>query len=302
MRTLRLGSRRRLFAVILVIAILAALFLALLPKTRVDRELSAIRATGLPATPAELHQWYKAVPDQENGALVVSAAFELYQDDAALRKLTAQEAFSPAREASTRHYLETNKAAIRKLRELPSFKRSRFPSDFSAGPAAKLPHLGQIQKLTFLSKVDAIDRAAQGNPGEAIAALQSSFALARTLAREPVLISQLVRLGSIYAAIEGLQSLLNQHPLSRQALLEFADLLNAAEQDSYLALHCAYVGERVNSMEMLQLTYSDLGKFSQPESSGEWSVAFKRALNFRFRTVTGRKQDDLLQLLHAMQR
>src|SRR5437899_12698050 len=44
---------------------------------RVNRQLAAIRAAGQPTTWPELDKWYKAVPDSENAALVLTQAFAL---------------------------------------------------------------------------------------------------------------------------------------------------------------------------------------------------------------------------------
>ena len=305
MRTLRPRSHRRVFATIFVITIviiLAAVFLALVPKTQVDRELSVIRAAGLPATASELHRWYEAVPDNENGALAVVAAGKIHQDDAVIKELRLQttEEFLPAHVASIQHYIEANRSTIEKLKELPSFKRSRFPADFSMWPATDLPHLSQFWKLAFLLKLEAKNQAARGNRDEAVDAVKSAFALARTLTREPALMSPLVRISPLHAGFQGLESTINQHQLSRQALVDLAALAREAEQDCYLSLHCAYVGERIIGMETLQQTYRDLGKFGGSDFQNS-SIGFKRALSYRFRTVTGRKQQDLVKYLDAMQ-
>jgi hypothetical protein len=46
----------------------------------VDAKLQAIRAAGLPTSGAELNQWYAAVPDSENAALVMTQAFVLMRN------------------------------------------------------------------------------------------------------------------------------------------------------------------------------------------------------------------------------
>src|SRR5678815_2599583 len=47
---------------------------------RVNRQLAALRARGLPTNGDELNQWHTAVPDSENAALVMVEAFELRQE------------------------------------------------------------------------------------------------------------------------------------------------------------------------------------------------------------------------------
>src|ERR1700677_874104 len=47
---------------------------------KVNRELAAIRAAGLPTSGAELNAYYTAVPDNQNAALVMTQAFALIWD------------------------------------------------------------------------------------------------------------------------------------------------------------------------------------------------------------------------------
>src|SRR5580698_367113 len=46
----------------------------------IDRQLAAIRAAGLPTNGKELNDYYPAVPDDENAALVMTQAFSLLRN------------------------------------------------------------------------------------------------------------------------------------------------------------------------------------------------------------------------------
>src|SRR5437762_12479417 len=64
-----------------------------------DARLEAIRSHGYPVTLTELQDWYKAVPDAENAALVYTRTFGLraFADSSKLNDLTDSKKWLPQR-------------------------------------------------------------------------------------------------------------------------------------------------------------------------------------------------------------
>ena len=81
--------RRRLLTALFILLGLALLLVTLVIvwrtnlSSKVDARLKAIRADGFPTSAAELDQWYTAVPDKENAALIyLQAADQMAPRDA----------------------------------------------------------------------------------------------------------------------------------------------------------------------------------------------------------------------------
>jgi hypothetical protein len=180
---------------------------------RINRELAAIRAAGLPTNGEELNRWYAPVPDRENAALVLTQAFALrraYPDSRSnlvfnFKVPSRAEPLSAAQAELLGGYAELNEAALRKTDEALRRPASRYPIDCRRLMNTPLPHLGELKQIGELEQYEAFVAIAAGRRAAAVSNLLNLLALARTLDSEPSLISQLVRLRLIRMAFVTLE-------------------------------------------------------------------------------------------------
>ena len=171
---------------------------------RAEARVKAIRIANLPTSGAELAKWVPAVPDEKNGAFVITQGFALMRDFADARSnvvsmtnLIWTNHWSPETTAVVRGYLETNRSALDRIREGLKFEAFRYPLKYEDGFAALLPHLGKCKHAVSLMAIETALAAADGNTNEWPQILSDQLRLIQTLNTEPILISQLVRNASL---------------------------------------------------------------------------------------------------------
>src|SRR5439155_1590891 len=105
----------------------------------------------------------------------------------------------------------------------------------------------------LLLDASALLHADTGGGRLAAADLLTSLALARSLAAEPALLSQRVRVATLSSAVTALELVMNRTVLPDASLSELATALQRLEADEQRgdAFHRALVGERVNAMTVL---------------------------------------------------
>jgi len=97
--------------------------------------------------------------------------------------------------AQAKAFMDEARDLIHEIRRLAEMGGPAYELDFSKGYAIELPHLAQLRELTRLLGTDALVQARQGDYGEAVEDFVAGMKLATgTLADEPILISQLVRI------------------------------------------------------------------------------------------------------------
>jgi hypothetical protein len=101
----------------------------------------------------------------------------------------------------------------------------------------------------MLLTLEAIWHAGNGNSQSAFHSLISGFGLARSLDKEPIIVSQLVRTACHGLAISGLERAINRTEFTDEQLAEIDRFLIGAEDRSTLAR--AYAGERCNFLNAL---------------------------------------------------
>ena len=245
--------KHRFLGTVLIVAVVlvgADQVYRLILQGQVHAELDAFRKQGYPVTAAELgksQSSLSALPDSENGALKILEA----ADDLAL----SPDAFSPGRwpmraeemapaERDTLAEILTNNApALEALHAAARLKESRFPLDYSLGPALRLPHLAKIKSLAQLLKAEAHLSSEEGKPELAVKSIVDGVCLARSLDHEPILISQWVRLACLEIDCSSLERLLNQHALSLAQLTALSEAFDGAAQSSQAAFAHGFLGE-----------------------------------------------------------
>jgi hypothetical protein len=244
---------------LLVLGIAWFVFFRLRLKSQLQTRLEAIRAAGYPVTGAELNDWY-AIPDNaENAAYVFMDAFSFYAEaDPEERKplpIVGQEELPGRTEPLAEEtksliaaYLADNRRAIELLHEAAVLEHCRYPVDFRKGLDTKIPHFTDVRRCAKLLELETIFFAENGQAEQAIHSLKSMFALARSLSKEPMLISQLVRIACQALGVFGLERVINGTELADKQLAELGLIL--AEAQDLAAMARAMTGERCQVIEL----------------------------------------------------
>jgi hypothetical protein len=98
-------------------------------------------------------------------------------------------------------FLETNEDLLSEIRRMADRGAPVYPLDFSQGFAMLLPHLAQSRKCSRVLRASAIINGMNGDYAASVDDIIAGMKLGDALAREPILISQLVRI-----AIYGIMS------------------------------------------------------------------------------------------------
>jgi len=281
--------RRRLkvshILIILLVVIIAGFVLFRLSlKSKLRAKLDAISAAGYPVTGAELDDWYAIPESAENAADYIIEAFSHYH------KLDAGEEFEltpvvgsaelPARtellteetKALVTEYLADNEQTLELLHKGAAIEHSRYPVDLSKGFAALLPDLSNIRTGAKLLQLEAALHADNGKPELAARSITSTFGLARSLSKEPILVSQLVRIACQALAVSALEHTINKTEFTDEQLVNLSRTLANAEDLSGMTR--AFVGERCVGVSIFKAPASQIvplfGGSSRP---GMFSIA-----------------------------
>lgn len=226
-------------------------------RSKLSARIEAIRAAGYPVTCAELDQWYTIPEDAENAAYTIIDAFSYYRepDRTALEllpligraKLPARtEPLAEETKAVIAQYIADNNEALELLHEAAAIKHCRYPIDLSVG----LPPLSDIRKASMLLNLEAVLHAENVNPQLGARSVMSIFGISHSLQREPVLISQLVRIACQALAVSSLERVINRVEFTDEQLLELAQVIAGAEDRSNM--HRAFAGERCHVLSVLR--------------------------------------------------
>ncbi len=231
-------------------------------KSQLQRRVDAIRAAGYPITCAELDKWYSIPNDVENAADVILDATQYYAapNKPELMPVVGQgelpgrtEPLSEETRQLIGQYLAQNKRALELLCKASSIEHSRYPIDLSAGFAAWRPYLLEIRGVACLLSLDAIWHA-ENNEGEsAVEAVASIFGVARTLAKEPLIDSQLCRFNCQSIGVSAIERVVNRMDLGDGQLARLSETCAQGEDESGLLR--GFVGERCVVFEVLKNTH-----------------------------------------------
>ena len=242
---------------VLVILLLAGVgffvYYRLSLKSKLRSRIDAIAAAGYPVTCAELDKWYTMPENAENAAYTIIDAFSYYKpwDEEKSKSLpVVGRAELPARtepldeemKALITQYVADNNEALELLHAGAAIEHSRYPIDLSAGFEANIPNLSEIRKGIFLLKLEAVLHTENGDGESALRSTISSFGIARSLAKESMIISQLVRVACQNLAATTIEYCINRIVPSDEQLVELIECVHNAERISDIS--CAFVGER----------------------------------------------------------
>ena len=234
-------------------------------KSKLQTRIDAIAAAGYPVTCAELDKWYTIPEDVENAAYTIIDAFWYYKKwdkDKSKPLPIVGRAELPARtepmdeemKALIAQYVADNNEALELLHTGAAIEHSRYPIDLSAGFETKLSPLSEIRRAVFLLKLEAILHAENGDGESAARSAISSFGIARSLVKEPIVVSQLVRVACQSFAVTTIEYCINRLVPTDKQLVDLIECVNNAERISDIS--CAFVGERCNGISFFKAPQS----------------------------------------------
>ena len=261
---------KALHILILLLVVIIANFIVfrLVFKSKLNSRLDAIRAEGYPTTCAELDAWYTIPDSVENAADTLIESFSHLNnwEEEEKRKLLpiAGEAKLPLRTEPLAHetkalitqYLVDNRQALELLHKGAAIEHSRYPVDLSRGFEFLLPDISKIRDGARLLNLEAVLHAENAEPESAARSIKSIFGLARSLSKEPILISQLVRIACQALAVSTLEHVINRTEFSDEQLIDLGQTLVNAEDPC--AMTRAFVGERCMGLSIFKMSAAQI--------------------------------------------
>jgi hypothetical protein len=245
-------------------------------QSGVQQEIAAIRKAGLPASGADLDRWYeRPLPSNNAALLVMEAAAEHVSVGGILNNfLVTGEVLSPEMKKAMVAHIEENREVIQKLHEAARLEGSRYPINLNMGVNTLVPHLAPVKGMTQTLRYDAMWHAANNDPEGAVHSIDTSFALARTLRNEPLLISELVRMACVSITLQGVEWLLSDQKLEAGELAELDGRLAEAEEDGRRCIYRAMVGERAHAIGYFLTSWPGLTLVGAPNPPPLQTVGF----------------------------
>jgi hypothetical protein len=213
---------------------------------RTDQDLEALRKAGYPVTLAELDRWYAPVPAEENAALKIIEAIGQLPAAVPLQHawpLSLGDSLSAEERSILRLTITNNQKGLELVREAASLQKSRYPCDLSQGASTVLTHLPDVKKLVQHLRAFTILFVEEGEIEQAAESFTNAVAVSLSLASEPTLISQLVRISCLAIAHSGFERLINQHQLPDGQLRAISECMDIAEAKSSEGMKHALIGE-----------------------------------------------------------
>ena len=272
--------RRRIWWFWVIASLLLLVFAGvhLIGRSRVESHLAAIRKAGFPASPEELNAWYSAVPPAENAAFGFIEAADLVEAPTAASQLPVVgkaelpepgATLSPEMREAMSLYLAANKDALETIRSAAQLPKSRYTMDLRQGFSTLLPHLAQLKKLAQLLKLETIYASDRRQPDLAVRSTLDALALAHSLANEPLVISELVRMACVAITVSGLERTLSENALTDQQLRTLSEKLQQAEADGHAGLTRALAGERSVGIDAFSMPPAKMAALSGSGGSSD---------------------------------
>jgi len=240
-----------IFLLIIIIAVFGIFRIRL--RLKLNAKISAISAAGYPVTCAELDEWYSIPESVDNAAEVIIESFSHYSkwDEEELKLVPVvgkaelplrTEPMAEETKTLVALYLADNQEALDLLHKGAEIEHSRYPIDLSKGFEAVMPDLSNIRTAARLLQLEGVLHADNAKPELAARSITSIFGLARSLDKEPILISQLVRMACQALGVSALEYTVNKTEFTDEQLVNFKRMLANAQDSS--AMTRAFAGER----------------------------------------------------------
>jgi hypothetical protein len=220
----------------------------------ISRKLEAIRESGYPVTLEDLEHWKPFPPESENAALLFTSAFDLLvavpADAPALPSRLSP--LSPSVRKLFQQIVATNKVAIARLVQVPSFIRSRYlinpemKNAYFASVGGRANRAGRVIQIKAFLDIE------EKRIDAALVSIRTLFSLAESLAEEPDAGIQWSRVGTLQRGYRATQWILNQNALTDGQLAMLQE--NLKRSDVQQARTLAFVSERCHGIHLLEHT------------------------------------------------
>lgn len=201
---------------------------------------------------------------------------------------------TPAETASAEEFVAAQKSRRIALEAALARPACRFPVAITNGYAALLPHLSQLREETGRLRVAAALATDRGDTAAALDACETLTRLGEHLSAEPLLISQLVRLGILDGVLDDLSRLLSlNHPTSA-GLDRMESLLRRMERPG--ALREALRSEPPTAMRAFDSLADMLASASSGGNQGKGTPAALRIGEATWRVAGWKNADRRLYL------
>jgi hypothetical protein len=238
-------------------------------SNRIARTLAAVHSAGYPVSLAELEQqYYPIISSNENAAPFFQSAFaSLHVTNAGKNKMpdlpdyqstNTPKFYSEKSLARVTEFLAQNGDALNLLGQSPPATNCRYPIKLSLGVDALLPHLSPLKESAQLLSLAAVIHVRNGDTAAGMDDLTAILRLARSLDREPVVISQLVRISAEMMAVRSLEHILNSQPLSDPRLVRLSAAFRDPENSS--ALERAVAGDLCTGSHIFKTFGAEMNK------------------------------------------
>ena len=240
-----------IFLLLIIIAVFGILRIRL--RLKLNAKLSAISAAGYPVTCAELDEWYSIPESADNASKAIIESFSHYskwgEEELKLVPVVGKAELPLRTEPLTEEtktlvtlYLADNQAALDLLHKGAEIEHSRYPIDLSKGFEAVMPDLSNIRSAARLLQLEGVLHAENAKPELALRSITSIFGLGRSLSKEPILVSQLVRLACQSFGVSALEHVINRTEFTDEQLVSLSRTLTSGEDHSPMTR--AFAGER----------------------------------------------------------
>jgi len=207
----------------------------------------------------------KAIPDEENAALVVlqvvaqipkPAARQWTRDppkswDERLSESSPEQQLAPDIYYELRKELKGIEPLVIQARGLAKMKDGRFPITYASNfIGTLLPHVQNARDLFELLRKDMLVRARENDIDGALESARAMLIAARSIGDEPFVVSQLVRMGCDSSVVRSVERVLAQGQATEQGLAQLQRLL--ADEEGTQFLVTGFRGERAGLDIVLQ--------------------------------------------------
>jgi hypothetical protein len=252
----------------------------------------------------EANNYYSAVPDDENAALKMEAAFTLmtnYNDRrsnevSSIKFPSRTNTFTSQQLELISGYCLMNSNALAQAAEAVQLLRCRYPIDLSRGAATLLPHLAKLRRLSLVAGYSSLL-----DTNESSADISTIIGMSRTLDSEPLIISKLVRIALLNIAVTTLERRLNAGEMDEAQLNHLSQSFAGVVQTNQMAN--GLIGERAMYIPYFRMSWAEINKLSQDDGADDGTLSgppLPGAQPMLFR-VTGFFDRDLNYYLQVMQ-
>jgi hypothetical protein len=263
------------FVILAVLVLLGAFITWNLAAPEQDARVLAIRQSGYPASLKELDAWYTHVPESQNAAMILTKAFSQpgLADSSSTMTVLGDKSWVPTRghllddesKAQLTAVLETNKTLLDLLHSAAGLTNSRYSVDLTQGFQTLIPHLPKTKGSVQLLATEALLDASNGDIEKSLADLRAAGTVADSIAEEPLLISQLVRIGGWGIICKRTELILNGASLKDEQLAELQTLFRDAERPDSMVRGLG--GERASGLSVFMGSRDQLLLFGGSSST-----------------------------------